>query len=242
MRSITAFVVGNSHTTCVSAAAAEKPPQDFQIKIERFPKNEKVGIPADAIYAMIRAISDQVIVFSMIEGEDHSKLAIVRDEPPFDFHLIKSQLPVNPDYELITFNAMRDLLRSQLNRTVLRRLAFIRTLYEGPMFHIASPPPKDDEKFLLNSMKSILAFLKVDDCELNDSTIRLKMWLLQNRILSKFCRSKGIGFIPAPPDAIKANGFLAPPYFANDAFHANVRYGHLVLNQISTAIREESEK
>lgn len=72
----------------------------------------------------------------------------------------------------------------------------------------------------------------LSESTLNPPILRLKMWEVEMQALAGVCNEWGIGYIGVPPKARTTEGFLRPEYYAPDATHANVAYGHLVLEQL----------
>lgn len=72
-------------------------------------------------------------------------------------------------------------------------------------------------------------FLKV---RLSPENFRLKVWKVQTMALQKLAREWGIELMLPPEEALDQNGFLARPYYADDATHANGEYGALLIKKM----------
>jgi len=97
------------------------------------------------------------------------------------------------------------------------------------MFHCEPPPPSPDETRLRADLpwqffhgRRVIA----------PRWLRYKLWRLHADLLRRFCAAEGIEFLPCPGEAFDEDGFLRADYY-QDAMHVNVRYGALVLAQMS---------
>jgi hypothetical protein len=73
----------------------------------------------------------------------------------------------------------------------------------------------------------------VEDFGVEKAESRLKLWLLEERLMAEWADSLGMRFLPAPRAAFDDRGFLKEIYYDDDVTHANSGYGALVLRQIA---------
>ena len=57
-------------------------------------------------------------------------------------------------------------------------------------------------------------------------------------LIAAICKEMGVELIKPPTDTVKKSGFLKEEYYANDATHANAKYGLLVLNQLTDMLND----
>jgi len=72
------------------------------------------------------------------------------------------------------------------------------------------------------------------DAAFSPPWLRYKLWRVHSGIIAAHCRDIGIEFIPYPPEAVDARGFMLAAYHGAPA-HANPAYGALVLAQMQDA-------
>jgi hypothetical protein len=111
-------------------------------------------------------------------------------------------------------------------------MSAVRADIAGPVFHMESPPvfeheelPQDDPGFY---------HLFGADAAFSPPWLRYKLWRVHSGIIAAHCRDIGIEFIPYPPEAVDARGFMLAAYHGAPA-HANPAYGALVLAQMQDA-------
>jgi hypothetical protein len=59
------------------------------------------------------------------------------------------------------------------------------------------------------------------------------MWQLQVDVLRRLTEEWDVQLLPPPAQALDAQGYLAPAYYADDATHANAAYGELLIEQVT---------
>lgn len=221
------WVVGTSHTGALKEAA----PESLKPRIIHMREAAVVG-PRDVKYryAFLTALrADDAAIFSMIGGNAHNVLGLVRHPRPFDFiHPQHADLPLEEDAELIPFTAMRDALKRMSTRW-LNGLSALARRFPGRVRHLESPPQARDQTFIKNDIREKMATQGISDYSIAAPALRYKLWRLNSEIFASVCKESGVAFIPAPADSMDADGFLLPQYLDN-ATHANAAYGQLCLD------------
>lgn len=166
-------------------------------------------------------------VFGMPFGNFHNLLGLVESPLPFDFLLDEHDdvdgnrlfLPsamVEEHFRagLTTFSALYDLWRDAFR--------------EAKFYHVMSPPPVEDEDFILANPRSFVALREYGAA---DPAIRMKLYRLQCRLIERVCAAHGIQVIHPPADCLNERGFLRSDR-ATDPTHGNAQYGRFVLNKM----------
>ncbi|WMS43684.1 hypothetical protein RDV64_04595 [Acuticoccus sp. MNP-M23] len=219
------YVVGMSHTRALAAAMDRVGADDIAIgRVSRASSGD--DHPLDP--ASLGKLAPTVAI-SMMGGNQHNRLGLFEAPEPFDFYLHADDT-VLPGRRIIPHAQMRHAMSEMMQRA-FERTTELAAYYKVPTAHVAAPPPVDDEEHLVTSLAD-----KAEEMGLSlvftPPSVRLKIYQLQNRILSAWCEAHEIDFIPAPPEAQNAGGFLAKRYRRNDPTHGNAQYGALVLDQI----------
>ena len=250
-------IVGHSHSGCVLAALAagrpywEAPEGLFVRGVNLAQLVPRLGLkPLDQtviepdgpprVHPAVAAEVDRLFepdapvrFVSMLGGNGHNIVGLLRHEIPFDFVLPDApDLPLEAAAHVIPYGAMRTLLerRLQFERSTL--VAF-RSRYPGPFMHLESPPPPRDDEFVAASLDEFFKSRPLGDVV--SASLRYKLWRLHSTIVRSFCHELGIAFVSTPAEACDPYGFLDRRAYGN-ATHANAWYGGLVLQQIGALV------
>ena len=167
---------------------------------------------------------------SMLGGNAHNILGLVRRGKPFDFTLPEEPgLEEEAGAEPQTYAFIDSTLRSLMSHDQ-RFLRTAQSAIDGSLVHIESPPPVEDEALIRDSIDLRLAS-GADLIGISSPLLRYKLWRLQSRIVAETCLDLGIEYIPVPTESLVGGRFLRPELF-QDATHANGAYGELILSQI----------
>ena len=224
-------VIGHSHTETIAAAAGD---QRVDLEMLNFWHLPDPFVTENGWLALKPAIRSRLIapVFSLIGGAVHQDIGLVTHPRPFDFVWPACpDLPLTPDADIVPYDALHAIM---LEQTAHYRdiMSAVRAAVTGPVFHMESPPtfeheelPQDDPGFY---------HLFGADAAFSPAWLRFKLWRLHSSIIANHCGDIGIEFVPHPPEAVDARGFMLPAYHGTPA-HANKAYGALVLNQMQEA-------
>jgi hypothetical protein len=109
----------------------------------------------------------------------------------------------------------------------------LRRQYPGPLLHLESPAPPRDDAFVADALDEFRSLSP--DGTVVAAALRYKLWRLHSTIVRSFCDGYGITFVPAPAEALDADGYLAR-HACQDATHANAWYGGRLLDQIGAIV------
>jgi hypothetical protein len=98
---------------------------------------------------------------------------------------------------------------------------------------LAPPPPIGDAEHITSQPGTFREMLANG---VAPPETRVKLYDLQCRIHAEHAAALGAEFLPAPPEARKADGFLAPAYHGRDPTHGNAAYGRLVLDRLGLPV------
>lgn len=245
------LVIGQSHVAAIRAAAKthreafpEQPRTRVIHTLEDVHAPEFVNIDnggySRATFgpALRAAIEDQIarhdpIIASVVGGNVHNVLALVRHPRPFDFMLKEGGGPP-PDEgsELIPESLVRAALAARLAPDFAR----LRALREiaGPFVHIESPPPVRDETFIATHAEKAFRDHAQGEIVVAGRGVRWRMWRLSAHLQREAVEAVGNRYLPAPEEAFDADGFLRIEYAA-DPTHGNEAYGALLIRAIEAA-------
>lgn len=234
------IILGNSHVHAIKLAAARFAGRG-RLGVHRLGiKPDKLGSsmthPKDAIEIVSQLDADDILIFSFA-GTMHNVISLLRHPEPFDVLAPDEEAGDTP---IVTRSAlMRAFAHPDWSQW--GKVERFKALTGARMFHLAAPPPMADHEFILQRRVSYrgLSFAKDG---LNPAPFRLKIWEIEMRAIAELCSNHGMGFLLPPDRALTSGGYLAHECYADDAAHANERYGELVLEQLDALcpVREPS--
>ena len=173
------------------------------------------------------------IVLSMIGGNQHAVFSTVQHPKPFDF-FAPGQAAPSAEFagEIVPYRALEHAFAKGLERGDGQSLAALRKATVARVVHIISPPPKEDNAHIRQYHESHFANDGLASRGVSRPELRLKFWKLQTRVLESLCSALGIEVMMPPARTIDENGFLRREYYAQDATHANWRYGERLLREV----------
>jgi hypothetical protein len=246
------LVIGQSHVAAVRAAAKTRreafpdaPRTRVIHTLEEVHAPEFVNV-ADGDYSaatfgpkLRAAIEDQIarhdpIVASVMGGNVHNMLALLRHPRPFDFLLPDEHGPsFDNGAELIPEALVRAALEARLAPDFARLRAL--KVVAGRFLHLESPPPVRDGAFITERAEA--AFREragTAGIAAAGPGLRWRMWRLSAQLLRRAVEELGCLYLPAPAAARDADGFLDLD-FAADPTHGNEAYGELLIRAIEAA-------
>lgn len=247
-RGMNLLVVGQSHVAAIRAAAKthrEAFPDEPRTRVihtldhVHAPEFENVvgGDYSAARFGpkLHAAITDQMTrhrprVASVIGGNVHNALALMRHPRPFDFLLSgEPGPPRDAGAELIP----EALVRATLIQKLQPDFARLRALQAiaGPFIHIESPPPVRDEAYIAARAESWFRDRADGGFAVAGAGLRWRMWRLTSRLLREAVEDLGGTFLPTPITVQDSDGFLNLE-FAADPTHGNEAYGEAVIRAI----------
>jgi len=220
------LVIGMSHAGAPLAWLRSSPDPDVEVAVVTPDVPEK-GIAA-FMTERVGETRPHVLV-SMVDGNHHNKLGLLEVYDPYDF-----EDPAAPGLLAQRRPLPRAVVRAALEDVMTRSFALLRhlrSLWRGPMAHVAAPPPVGDESHLRANLGAFAARAGIAPA-FTPASVRMKLYRLQNEILGDLCRTEGVAFVGPPPSALDGDGFLAAPYRLADPTHANRLYGAEVLRML----------
>jgi hypothetical protein len=244
------LVVGQSHVAAIRAAAKthrETFPDEPRTRVihtlEEIYAPEFEGV-TDGDYEaarfgpkLVAAIKDQVArhdprVASVVGGNVHNSLALMRHPRPFDFMLAgEDGPPLDPAAELIPESLVRATLLERLQPD-LTRLRLLREI-AGSFIHIESPPPVRDGGFIADRAEAWFRDRAAGDIAIAGPGLRWRMWRLTSRLMREAAEALDARFMPVPAETQDANGFLQIEH-ASDPTHGNAVYGAALIGKLET--------
>ena len=244
-------MIGQSHVAAIRAAAKvhrETYPDEPRTRVihtleeVHAPEFEGVsrGDYSQARFGrrLVAAIEDQLArhdprVASVIGGNVHNVLALMRHPRPFDFLLSGEEGPP-PDVgaEMVPEALVRAALEERL-RADFARLRLLREV-AGPFIHIESPPPVRDETFILERAEHWFRDRAQGEMAVAGAGVRWRMWRLLSRLTREAVERLGGRFMPVPEAVRGADGFLRLDHAA-DPTHGNAVFGAAVIAALDLA-------
>lgn len=219
--------IGHSHTENIAAAAAAL---DVPIACYNFWRYQNILVRTGEAVDFTPEFRSQLAapVFSFVGGAVHHDIGLCAHPRPYDFVWPeRPDLPVSEGAELIPYAGIHAAIRARVQQ-YFDIMAAIRAAVQGPVFHMESPPayanevaPNDPDWVMFHGEGQQIA----------PAWMRYKLWRVHSAIVAARCAETGITFVPAPAEALDAQGFLARPFHGTVA-HANAEYGALVLRQM----------
>lgn len=189
------------------------------------------------LLASIEPQQDSGVLFSFINGNEHSSQALLQHPRPFDF--MAPDLPdqqLLPGFQPIPASVVREQMEKALNGT-LGALSMMRVrLPRMRIVHVMSPPPVASEEQIRQHPEVFKG--KLDVWGITPISIRVKYHRMSLDILRRNLTPLGIEFLEVPEQTMQANGAIRNEY-AFGATHGNTAYGELIFRQI-LAMAEKS--
>jgi hypothetical protein len=162
---------------------------------------------------------------------------IVHPRRSYDFVLPEQpDLPVTDGTELVPYDALYASMQDSI-RPFFAIMDEIRDVTEGPVFHMESPPPCEEE---IRANDPGWSVFYAEDDVIAPIWFRYKVWRLHSKIVAAYCHRTNIVFVPHPREAADARGFLDPA-FRGKPGHGNLEYGALVLQQMQALSEQPSD-
>lgn len=231
-------VFGDSHTVALLRAQQySKRTHEYEhIKVSRLRKRKGGKSVGDAsLQEFCWEISDfgpEDLVFSAIGGNQYAIVSTVRSTVDYDFLSSASDDAFNSAAQLVPLRALASFIEVGVRETIGPVLKEIRSSTQAKVFHLAPPPPKQDNEFIVAHAEGYFTKEGLQDLGPTRPELRLKCWRLQLDILAELCKELRIRLVMPPERTITADGYLDPICYANDVTHANRRYGEAVCRQI----------
>jgi hypothetical protein len=244
---VSTLFVGQSHVTAIRAARQAR--REAGIKRgrtrgihtleERFrPEIENLDDPAQARFgASLQAeLADEVATYhprvaSLIGGNAHNALALIRHPRGYDFRLPGNEQgpPHTVGDEPLPFDLVHGALLAHLGGDLIR-LRLLRDAV-GPFVHVESPPPLRDDDLIRERADTFFKDRAIATLGVAPAGLRWRMWRLNAMIFREAVEALNCRFLPVPREVQDEDGFLKPE-LAADATHGNAAYGEIIIQAV----------
>lgn len=233
------LLFGDSHSHAVQRAIDKRQGKGAPVPVaaHRLLK-EKNGrsigdMTFEAFLEMTEKLRPKDIVLSMIGGNQHAVFSTIQHPQPFDF-FAPGEVAPSPQFagSIVPYRALEHAFTNGLKRGDGQSLTALRNATVARVVHIISPPPKQDNAHIQQYHETHFANDGLASRGVSPPELRLKFWKLQTRVLESLCCGIGIEVMMPPARTIDDDGFLRREYYAQDATHANWRYGERILREV----------
>lgn len=208
----------------------QRPAGPAVVPIDGRPEYDPAIVPA--VLDALRATSPSLVVL-MLEGSQAVVTGVARPLRPWDFMLpAESASPAEgSDRDLLPFDLVTDIARRRFAHTG-RFLDKVRDEMGPRVVALSPPPPCGDDAALLERIDRNRALRDaVLATGLSPRAWRQRIWIMMVTALAETYMTRGITFLPPPPAAMDAQGFLPLPLLS-DALHGTPGYGKMLLRQL----------
>jgi hypothetical protein len=165
---------------------------------------------------------------SFLHGNGHAAISLLQHPAPFDFVLPGHEdLGMQPGFQPVS----HELIRKQImpyQVTTIAALSMMRMLLPGMrIVHVLPPPPSSEQQ--IRSKPELFASRM--ESGVTPLSIRIKYYLLANRVLREAMHNHGVEMLEAPAASVAADGSLRDDLSAG-ATHGNPAYGELLAAQL----------
>ncbi|WP_419825254.1 hypothetical protein [Sphingomonas sp.] len=235
--------VGESHVAAIRDAAKVRREADpgaprtrsIYTRDPRLAPDLTEGAPPRFGPLLEAEIRDQValhdpLVASVIGGNVHNALALLRHERPFDFHLSgEPSPPLDPAAERVPEALVAEALRAGQAADRARLTALHAVV--GAFVHVESVPPLRDDRLIAAAADRYFVERGITARGVAPASLRYRMWRLASRLMRREVEGLGCAWLPVPRAALDADGFLRPE-LAGDATHGNGDYAELLIRAL----------
>jgi hypothetical protein len=231
------FLFGDSHSHAIQRAIQKRQgkKQAAPLAAHRLLKEKNGKHIGDTTFEQFLEATAKLgpndVVLSMIGGNQHAVFSTIQHPQPFDFFTPEGPA-CDPAAGLVPYRALEDTFVRGLRSGDGKSLEALRKATSARVVHIIPPPPKSDTGFIEKHHETRFAQEELARLGVSPPQLRLKFWRLQARVLEEICNALGIEVMMPPARAVDEEGFLRPEFYAQDATHANWRYGERVLREV----------
>ncbi len=229
-RKVPVLIVGNSHTGALTQAI--DPNKDPGILIVRVAGRD--GTPYPRLRHPLLARYQPEVVVSLIAGNHHNAIGLIEPPEPYDF-IVDDMPGTLPGRRIVPLGEIEAAIEAHMAPHMVRLDRLLGAFPGKPAFHVAGPPPIGDEGHIKTYPGNYAPASGLNP-QITPKSVRMKLYLVQNRLLAAHCAARGITFVAAPEAGCDAEGFLAADCRKEDPTHGNAHYGRLVLETIKHAV------
>lgn len=234
----TFLVFGDSHAQAIAKAVRRRqkfnrPPVAEVVRLGRIKNNQKIGdLTFEELLERAASLGPDDVVVSAAGGSQHSVFSTIQHPQPFDFLLPGESDEVESGREVIPFRMLEEVFAPPILKGVKKQLGALRQVSSARLVLLAPPPPKRSDEFISQYHDSRFASENITQLGVSPAALRMKFYRWQDSLMRRAVSDSQACYVDPPAEALDEGGFLRLEYSANDATHANARYGELVLTQL----------
>jgi hypothetical protein len=240
------LIVGDSHTNAIKAGlriCLNGDSNGIQVQVLGYAREKQGKITGDMSIKEINALASNLnssdLLVSAIGGNMHQVVSLVQHPIAFDFFMQDESLYSDTRFkQIIPYSQILDFFNSNLRSKDCERLLQLKQSAKCKVCHLIPPPPKENHEHILKKPESAFINNGIMEKGISNPYLRLKAWKLQVQALEGICKEMGVDLLKPPSVSVEKGGFLKEEFYANDATHANAKYGHLVLNQLADILKD----
>jgi hypothetical protein len=232
------LVFGDSHVQALSQAARRrekfgKPIPAEIVRLARIKNGQRIGnLTFEEVLQRAATLSPDDLIVAGAGGSQHAVFSTIQHPQPFDFLRPASAGQVQQGRTLVPFRALEEAFAAPILKGVRKQLSAIRKASDARLLCLAPPPPKKSSDFIARNHDSRFASEGITKLGVTPAELRMKFYCWQDSLLRQVSDEFGATYLDPPPDSLEGSGFLHIDFSADDATHANARYGEAVLAQL----------
>lgn len=244
-------LAGHSHTLALGVPAHDKNTIELVPIVQRHDRAEFLGLvgpakrPLQYYEELAKVAAGKTIAFCYYGSQHYTDFIFERE--PFDFiPASRPDLPLR-GYPLVPESLIRAHFSAGMGllEELMKRLTVIP---DSRIVVLGTPPSRRENESALHTMRSSRDFsewvksvgLTIDDLQLLDDFVLLKLWFVIQEIMHEIAERHGAQFIEVPPQTQDEYGALLRQYWQPyDFSHANLQYGRVFLDYIVDRLARE---
>lgn len=177
-------------------------------------------------------------------GNQHNAGFLFRSGPSFDFWDPSAVGELLPGARVLP----RSMVAEYFKPSLMHLDSIVAKLKESGAAGIVvlgTPPCKGDPNFIREIVMGSRYFQDaakklgrdVSTVEINDSSVRVKLWRLLQQMMADIAQRAGATFLPVPNFVLDPDGCLKREFWAHDVTHGNPKYGEVLLGHLRSALK-----
>ncbi len=166
-------------------------------------------------------------------GNEYNTMGMLRHPQPFDFEMPGSDMPLDPDAEVIPYPLMKAQMQALAERNALLFWRFFnQAAPDIPTYVVPPPPPIPSESHILSFPGAFAD--RAREYGISPVGLRSKMWQLYCDVIRETVAGTSSTFFELP-GVVLSRGCLAQQFWQKDPTHGNEIYGRLILDYLMDA-------